>query len=280
LGVSEVTVADALRAAATRLAATSDTARLDAELLLAHALGVSRSAMLLHHMQAAAPAGFAALVDRRAACEPVAYILGSQEFHGLAFTVTPAVLIPRGDSECVVDAALAARPDAARVLDCGTGSGALLLATLHGLPHASGVGIDASAPALDVASGNAAALGLAGRCQFHRRDWTQSGWTADLGRFDLILANPPYVEDHAVLDPEVRDHEPASALFAGPEGLDDYRVLIPQLPALLNPLGVAVLEIGATQAPAVSAIAAQCGFASSCHPDLAGRPRALVLVPR
>ena len=273
-----MTVAEALRAAAAQLAATSDTARLDAELLLAHSLGVSRSAMLLHHMQADTPASFAALLNRRARHEPVAYILGSQEFRGLPFAVNPAVLIPRGDSECVVDTALQARPDAKGVLDCGTGSGALLLAVLHELPQASGVGVDASAPALQVASGNAAALGLAGRTHFHHRDWTQSLWAADLGQFDLILANPPYVEADDALDPDVRNHEPASALFAGPEGLDDYRVLIPQLPALLAPGGVAVLEIGATQADAVSAIATRSGFSAKCHPDLAGRPRALVLV--
>ncbi len=261
------------------MAATSDTARLDAELLLAHALGVTRSAMLLHQMQAEVPPIFTALVARREGHEPVAYILGHQEFRGLNFAVNPAVLIPRGDSECVVEAALQARPDAARVLDCGTGSGALLLAVLHELPAASGLGVDASTPALAVASGNAKALGLAGRAQFLLRDWTQPNWTDQLGQFDLILANPPYVEDDAPLDPDVRDFEPVSALFAGPEGLDDYRVLIPQLPALLNQGGVAVLEIGSNQAAAVSAIATANGFTTSLHPDLAGRPRALVLTP-
>jgi release factor glutamine methyltransferase len=272
-----VTIAEALRAAAARLAATSDTARLDAELLMAHALGVSRSTLLVQHMQAAAPEHFAALVERRAGHEPVAYILGSQEFRGLDFAVSPAVLIPRDDSECVVDAALATRPDARRVLDCGTGSGALLLAVLHELPQARGVGVDASAPALAVAQANAVALGLAGRSQFHLRDWTQDQWPADLGQFDLILANPPYVETDAALDPDVRDHEPAAALFAGPDGLDDYRVLIPQLPRLLAPGGTAVVEIGASQADAVSAIATASGFSARLQHDLAGRPRALVL---
>ncbi len=270
-------IAEALRAAAARLAPTSDTARLDAELLMAHALGVTRSTLLVQYMQAAVPEDFAALVERRAGHEPVAYILGSQEFRGLDFAVSPAVLIPRDDSECVVDAALAARPDARRVLDCGTGSGALLLATLHELPQASGAGVDASAPALAVAQSNAVALGLAGRSQFHLRDWAQDQWAADLGQFDLILANPPYVETDAVLDPDVRDHEPAAALFAGPDGLDDYRVLIPQLPGLLAPGGTAVVEIGATQADAVSAIAAASGFSARLQHDLAGRPRALVL---
>jgi len=270
-------VAEALRTAAVQLAATSDTARLDAELLMAHALGCSRSDLLLRHMGDEEPAGFAALVDRRAGHEPVAYILGSQEFRGLDFAVNAAVLIPRADSECVVEAALEARSQARRVLDCGTGSGALLLAVLHDLPQAQGVGIDASPAALAVAIANASALDLGPRADMLLRDWTQTGWTADLGTFDLILANPPYVEDDAPLDASVRDHEPASALFAGPEGLDDYRVLIPQLPALLNPGGVAVLEIGSTQAHAVSAIAVASGFSATCRADLAGRPRALIL---
>ncbi len=272
-----MTIAEALRDAAARLAMSSDTARLDAELLMAHALGVSRSDLLLRHMADAVPDTYASLVDRRLGQEPVAYITGTQEFFGLALAVDRNVLIPRGDSESVVEAALAEQPGAARVLDCGTGSGALLLAVLHALPQAGGTGIDASSGALAVAKGNAAALGLGHRARFLLRDWTQGGWAVGIGPFDLVLANPPYVEDDAPLDPGVRDHEPASALFAGPDGLDDYRVLVPQLPALLAPGGVAVLEIGATQAPAVSAIAAAAGFTAECRPDLAGRPRALVL---
>ncbi len=272
-----MTVAEALRTAAARLAATSDTARLDAELLMAHALDCSRSDLLLRHMADEEPDSFAALVGRRAGHEPVAYITGAQEFYSLELRVDRSVLIPRGDSECVVEAALEASPYAHHVLDCGTGSGALLLAVLHHLPQARGTGIDASPAALEVARTNAAVLDLADRAQLLQRDWNRRGWAVDLGTFDLILANPPYVEDDAPLDASVRDHEPASALFAGPEGLDDYRVLIPQLPALLNPGGVAVLEIGATQADAVSAIAAASGFSATCRADLAGRPRALIL---
>ncbi|MFC3101321.1 peptide chain release factor N(5)-glutamine methyltransferase [Altererythrobacter lauratis] len=271
------TVAAAIRDAAARLSATSDTARLDAEVLMAHALGITRSDLLLRHMADPAPAGFAALVDRRARHEPVAYITGKQDFFGLTLAVDARCLIPRGDSECVVEAALAAAPAAASVLDCGTGSGALLLALLANLPDAQGIGVDASADALHVAQANADALGLADRVRLLRRDWTQSGWAADLGRFDLIIANPPYIAHAAPLDASVRDFEPAAALFAGPEGLDDYRVLIPQLPALLNSGGAAVLEIGAAQANAVSALANAAGFAVQCRPDLAGRPRALVL---
>jgi len=271
------TVAQALREAASRLAATSDTARLDAELLMAQALGVSRSDMLLRHMPDAAPEGFAALVERRAAHEPVAYILGRKEFYGRDFLVAPGVLIPRMDSETTVVAALEARPTPRRVLDCGVGSGALLLTVLSERRAAEGVGVERSTQALMIASANAAQLGLANRAHLLRRDWSEPGWAADLGRFDLILANPPYVEDDAPIAPDVRRWEPEGALFAGPEGLDDYRVLLPQLPGLLAEDGAAVLEIGASQAGQVGDIAAACGFASDLRRDLAGRPRALVL---
>ncbi|GGD85977.1 release factor glutamine methyltransferase [Tsuneonella deserti] len=272
-----MTVAEAIRAASERLAGTSDTARLDVELLMAHALGCSRSEVLLRHMRDPAPAGFEALVARRISHEPVAYITGEQEFYGRRFRVSPAVLIPRGDSETPVIAALEARGEARRVLDCGTGSGALLLTLLAELPAARGVGIDRSAGALAIASQNALNLGLADRADLRVADWTAPGWTDPLGKFDLVIANPPYVEDTAPLDRSVRDHEPHGALFAGPEGLEDYRVLIPRLPDLLEPHGVAVLEIGHRQHEAVSAIAREAGFTAALHRDLAGRPRALVL---
>ncbi|WP_206238143.1 peptide chain release factor N(5)-glutamine methyltransferase [Novosphingobium terrae] len=269
------TVTQALREAATRLAETSDTARLDAEVLMAHALGVTRSAMLLSHGRNAVPETFAALIDRRLRHEPVAYITGSQEFFGLDFKVSSDVLIPRGDSEVLVEAALAARPDAKRVLDLGLGSGALLLAVLHNLPGAQGIGIERSPGALAVARANAQALNLTPRADLRPGDWTQSDWTTDLGQFDLILANPPYVEEKALLDPSVRDHEPASALFAGAEGLDDYRIILPALPALLAPRGVALIEIGYTQAEAVSALAEAQGLTAKLHRDLGDRPRVL-----
>ena len=272
------TVSAALRTAAATLAATSDTARLDAELLMAHALGVTRSELLLHHMAQPAPTEFAPLLARRQNQEPVAYILGTQPFFGLDFLVSPDVLIPRSDSEVLIEAALKARPDAARVLDCGTGSGALLLAVLAQLPEAQGVGIDRSLAALAVAAANAARLGLGTRAQLLHADWEDTGWSRDLGPFDLILANPPYVEDNAQLAASVRGHEPAGALFAGPEGLDAYRRLLPQLPCLLAPRGVALTEIGAGQAKAVSAIARAAGLAVTLHRDLAERPRVLELV--
>ena len=270
-------VSRSIRDAAERLSAISDTARLDAEVLMAHSLGISRTELLLRRMGDPAPDAFGALVERRAGHEPVAYITGVQEFFGLSFRVTPEVLIPRGDSEVLVEAALRARPGARRVLDCGTGSGALLLAVLANLPEAEGAGIDSSPGALEVAAGNAAALGLA-RARFALRDWKEPGWSADLGRFDLILANPPYVEEDADLAPSVRGHEPASALFAGPDGLEEYRVLIPQLTGLLAAGGAALVEIGHAQAEAVSAIARDAGLSSTLHRDLAGRPRVLELV--
>lgn len=272
-----MTVGEAIRAAAERLEATSDTARLDAEVLMAHALGVTRSDLLLRHLRDDAPTGIAALVERRLTHEPVAYIIGTQDFFGLTFAVSPAVLIPRGDSEVLVEAALAARPEARRVLDCGTGSGALLLAVLASLPGARGVGIESSADALKVAQDNAETLGLSARAELRYADWDQPDWTEGLGRFDLILANPPYVEEAAELAPSVRAHEPAAALFAGLDGLADYRVLIPLLPALLAPGGVALIEIGCTQAAAVSAITAAAGFDAALHQDLGGRPRVLEL---
>ncbi len=272
------TVAEAIRAAATMLTPTSETARLDAELLMAAALGISRSDLLLRHLRHPAPPAFAALVARRAAHEPIAYILGEQEFFGITLRVTPDVLIPRGDSEVLVSAALTARPDARAVLDCGTGSGALLLAVLAHLPAARGTGIDRSLAALAVAADNAGRLGLSGRARMAAGDWRVPCWARDLGGpFDLILANPPYVEGAAELAPDVRDHEPAAALFAGPDGLDDYRVLIPQLPDLLGDGGAALVEIGHTQAPAVSAIARAAGLTAQLHCDLAGRPRVLQL---
>ena len=269
-------VGEAIRAAAGRLAATSETARLDAELLMAHALGTERSAMLLRAMRDPAPQGFEALVERRAGHEPIAHILGHQEFFGRSFKVTPDTLIPRGDSEVLVEAALELKLHAARVLDLGTGTGALLLSVLAET-QARGVGTDRSPAALAVAHDNADLLGVEDRARFHLLDWTRDGWADDLGQFDLVLCNPPYVEEEAVLDPDVRAHEPHGALFAGPEGLDDYRIILPQLRSLMSEGAVAILEIGHEQSPAVSEIARGEGFAVELRHDLAGRPRALIL---
>lgn len=269
-------VAAALRDATTRLG--TPWARDEAEMLMAHALGTTRSAMLLNHLRDAAPSAFATMLARRLADEPVAHILGETEFYGRRFLVTPDVLIPRADSETTLVAALDAAPEARRILDCGTGSGCLLLSLLAERPAAIGIGIDRSATALALAGRNAELLDIADRVHLREADWTQTGWAAALGQFDLVVANPPYVEIGAELDCAVRDHEPHEALFAGHDGLDDYRVLIPQLPALLAPGGTAVLEIGWRQAEAVTALARDAGFAAELRRDLAERPRALILV--
>lgn len=264
-----------LREAAERLSATSDTARLDAELLMAHALGISRTELLLRHLHAGLPASFTSLLERRLKHEPIAYILGTQPFYGLDLEVSAAVLIPRGDSETVIDAARAAREGRppARILDLGTGSGALLLAALSLWPDAQGIGLERSAAAREIAARNAVRNRLAARAQIIAGDWTQPGWTGGLGVSDLVLANPPYVEEGAALDVSVSAHEPAEALFAGPDGLDDYRLLIPALPALLAPGGTALFEIGAAQGEAVAALAKAAGLTARVHQDLAGRPR-------
>lgn len=280
---ARVTVAEAIRSASQRLSHASDTARLDAELLMAHVLECARSDMLLRAMRDPAPLAFDTLVERRAASEPIAYITGRAEFYGLDLQVSPAVLIPRGDSETLIDAAqeaFAKSDPPSRILDLGTGSGALLLAALRLWPDAEGVGLDASMPALKVAHCNATRLSMADRCRFVRRSWRKGDWQRGLGRFDLVLCNPPYVEDAAPLEAQVRDYEPGSALFAGPEGLDDYRILFPQVRHLLTGEGIAIFEIGSTQQGAVADLAQKQGLESLLRHDLAGRPRAVIVSPR
>ena len=274
--------AEALRDAAKQLTASSRTPRLDAELLMAHALERSREDMLLRLHDLSVPDGFAELLERRAAGEPIAYILGTQDFWDLTLDVTPDVLIPRPDSETLIEAARDVFADnpPRRIADLGTGSGALLLAALRVFPQAEGIGVDASAAALAVARGNAERHGLSPRAAFALADWRQPGWADALGGpLDLILCNPPYVESGAALPASVRGFEPHSALFAGPEGLDDYAVLIPQFASMLAPGGIAIVEIGHEQAEAVSALAATHRLGAALRRDLAGKPRALVLVP-
>ena len=267
-----------LRDATDALTVVSATPRLDAELLMAHALGIDRSAMLLRQHDLDVPAGFAAMLARRVADEPVAYITGMQAFWDLDLHVTPDVLIPRSDSETLIEVAMAAfagREAPARILDLGTGSGALLLAALSVFGDAQGVGIDASAAALAVASGNAARLGLADRANFERRDWTLEGWADGLGQFDLILCNPPYIENETPLAPMVARHEPHSALFAGPDGLRDYRILLKTLEKLLKTNGFAIFEIGFNQSKTVEKLGTEAGFTVELTHDLSGNPRVL-----
>jgi len=265
-----------LREATERLSATSDTPRLDAELLAAHALGLTREAMLLRLRDLAAPEGADVLLARRLAQEPLAYITGTRDFWTLTLRVTPDVLIPRPDSETLIEAAVehfAGGSGPARILDLGTGSGALLLAALDHWRDATGLGIDASGAALTVAADNARACGLDQRAMFRAGDWT-----AGLDEtFALILCNPPYIEDSAVLAPDVADHEPHGALFAGADGLDDYRRIVPAIPRLLAPGGIALFEIGHDQAEAVSALAREAGLAFAVRRDLGGRDRCVVM---
>ena len=277
MGLSEVVYN--IRTATNLLSGTSDTPRLDAELLMAHALGIERSALLLDPARHEVPDLYAHLVARRMAHEPIAYILGFRDFWTLRIEVGPGVLIPRPDSETLVEACLdCARYERgagwpSRVLDLGTGPGTLLLAVLSEFPEATGLGVDASEFALAYARDNAEELGMADRTGFQSGDW---GDGID-GPFDLILCNPPYIADSEILMPDVADHEPAGALFAGADGLDDYRRIIPDLPRLLAPGGLAVLEIGATQHISVRKLAEAAGFVVACRQDLGGRDRALLL---
>jgi release factor glutamine methyltransferase len=262
-------------------AAGIEAARSEAWLLLAAASGRSRTSLMaggLDGLTAGQERHLADMVRRRLAREPMAYILGEREFWSLPFRVSPAVLIPRPETETVVEAALTQIPDRGlplRILDLGTGSGCLLLALLSELPYAEGLGVDLSEPALELARANAEHLGLAGRARFERRSW---GAGLD-GVFDLIVSNPPYVgaADLASLEPEVRDFEPQTALIAGPDGLDAYRALIPDCVRLLAEGGSVALEIGQGQGDAVAELLAGVGLAVvERRPDLAGIERCLV----
>ena len=256
--------------------------RLEARRLLAHVLGTTEEA-LLRDPRAAVPADkaqhFVALLARRVAHEPFAYLTGRVGFWTLELEVSPATLIPRADSETLVEAALAACPEkgaALQVLDLGTGTGALLLAVLSEFPAANGLGVDLKPAAAALAARNAARLGLAARARFLAGDWA----AALAGQFDLILCNPPYIESAAIpaLMPEVARHEPASALDGGADGLVAYRRTIADLPRLLAPRGLAVLELGAGQQAAVEALGRAAGLTpEACSADLGGVPRALVL---
>ena len=270
-----MTVADALNDATRRLSDVSDTPRLDAELLMAHALSVSRETLLLGRRDGAVPELFGVLVERRHVHEPVAYIVGHREFWTIDLAVGPGILIPRPDSETLIEAAIAhfGMRGPGRVLDMGTGSGALLLAALAEWPEAVGVGVDESDAALATARANAERLGMANRALIGRGSWD----AAVGGNYDLVLCNPPYIAEHERLPPDVADYEPASALYAGADGLDDYRLIAP---ALRLPIGgIACVEIGASQAQAVSALFAAAGFVTKVKTDLGGRDRCVIVSP-
>jgi release factor glutamine methyltransferase len=269
-------IARALDDAARQLTKTSDTARLDAELLMAEALHIDRDKLLLRPPERQVPERFWDMVKRRGDGEPVAYITGRRAFWNIELHVGPGVLVPRPDSEVLIASAIEHFEGEAgpkRILDLGTGPGTLLLAALDIWPEATGLGVDVSRHALSYASANARRLGFEGRVKL-----MQGNWAAGLvEKFDLILCNPPYIAEGAELGPGVREFEPDEALFAGREGLDAYRELAPQLPRLLNGGGLAAVEIGADQLEAVTPLLARDGLQARGADDLAGRARALLL---
>jgi release factor glutamine methyltransferase len=273
------TVRAALRRGAAQLdQAGIDNPRLEARRLLAHALAVTVETLLRDPDADIEPTTYDALLSRRAAHEPLALITGHREFWSLDFTVSAATLIPRADSETLIEAALAVLPDRAqvrRMLDLGTGTGCLLLAALREYPASFGIGTDRSAAACLLARSNAAMLRMDNRAAMVCGDWA----APMAGRFELILCNPPYIPSGDLLSlmPEVARFEPASALDGGPDGLSAYRRILPDVPRLLAPGGVAILELGVGQAAAVSALADGFGLVARTRADLAGIPRALLL---
>ncbi|WP_443019049.1 peptide chain release factor N(5)-glutamine methyltransferase [Sphingomonas sp.] len=274
-GSRALTRREALAGAARRLAGASETPRLDAELLLASALAIERQALLLSDLNEEAPAAFEQLVARREKGEPIAYIVGRRGFWTIELEVAPGVLVPRPDSETLIEAAVAhfGANGPRSILDLGTGSGALLLAALDQWPTAQGVGVDRCERALAIARANGERLGLADRAQFRLGDWGEGLEQ----RFDLILCNPPYVDAGADLPRDVAEWEPHEALFAGADGLDDYRRIAPQISGLLGQDGIACIEIGLGQAPAVTALFAAEGLRVDQREDLGGRTRCLIL---
>jgi release factor glutamine methyltransferase len=269
-------IARALGDAARQLERASDTARLDAELLMAEALHIDRDKLLLSPPDRKVPDRFWNMVERRKAGEPVAYITGRRAFWNIELHVGPGVLVPRPDSEVLIASAIEhfdGSDGPRRILDLGTGPGTLLLAAIDVWPNATGLGVDVSRQALSYASANARRLGFESRVKLTQGDWAKSLAES----FDLVLCNPPYVPEGAELGAGVREYEPDEALFAGEEGLDAYRELAPQLPRLLNPGGLAAIEIGFDQAAAVTDLLGREGLKASVANDLAGRPRAVLL---
>lgn len=290
-----MTLAAARTIAAARQALTEsfrqagiDSPDADARLLIAEALDIGRTELMVNGGRAITAdqvKKIDVLAQRRLAHEPVARILGRKEFWSLPLQVSGAVLVPRPDTETVVEAALDfvvrggdglknLQMEPLRLLDIGTGSGALLLALLSELPQARGTGTDISAAALAVARANAEHLNLASRCTFIECNIAEGV----PGPFDLIVSNPPYIAhaDIATLEPEVRDYDPALALDGGQDGLDAYRAIARDALRLLAPGGRLIVELGAGQEPAVRALFTQAGLTvSGVRNDLSGIPRAL-----
>jgi release factor glutamine methyltransferase len=265
-----------LEEAAPRLAeAGVDNPRADARLLLAHVLGISRDQTLTATPTPEQSAQFAALVARRAKREPFAYITGRKEFWSLDFAVGPGVLVPRPDTETLIEEALRITPDrhaALHIADLGAGSGAILITALKEFPNATGIGFESSPAAFAYAAANTARL-IGGRAEIRPTPWENAE-----GPFDLIFSNPPYIPSGEIesLEPEVARYEPRSALDGGPDGLDAYRGLAELLPDLLAQGGHALLEIGLGQENAVVPLFKSLELLRIA-PDLSGVPRCVIL---
>jgi release factor glutamine methyltransferase len=250
-----------------------DRARADAELLLLHVLGKNKSWLMAHLDEELAEDNavhYIELIERRFKGEPIQYITGEMEFYGLPFRVTPDVLIPRPETEHLVDKVieLAARFEQPRILDIGTGAGAIAVALAHKLPHAHIAATDISERALAVARENAKRNGVDLRFLLGDLLAPVAG-----ERFEIVVSNPPYVPnaDRATLSVEVREHEPALALFAGEDGLDVYRRLIPAVFGALTPGGFVAFEIGCGQSTAIADLLVHAGFEQiEFIPDLQG----------
>ncbi len=271
------TAGQALQAARERLAVSSPHPRRDAELLLGHVLQCDAAALLTHPerlLSAAESAQFENFIARRAACEPVQYILGVQEFFGLPFAVTPDVLIPRPETEHLVEAVLQrVNPQAdLQILDVGTGSGAIAVALAHALPQAHLTAVDLSPAALVVARRNAERHGVVERVTLLPSDLLAA---LDRAQFDFVVSNPPYIAEKEVLEPQVAQWEPRSALYAGVTGLEIYERLIPQARDALKPNGWLLLEIGHGQSPAIRELLRNWSDVNFLN-DLQGIPRVAV----
>lgn len=280
-----LSVQQALSTAARRLAAggVAEAPR-DARALVAGAMGIAPDRVMLERdaeMPAAAAARLEEYITDRLRFRPVAQILGRRMFWGRWFKVTSDVLDPRPETEVLVAAALEG-PAPRRILDLGTGSGAILLTLLAEWPQATGIGTDYSTAALAVAGENARALGLSQRVEFVAADWWRGVDLARFGRFDLVVSNPPYISHSELvgLAPDVREWEPEAALSPGPTGLESYREIAAGLAPALTAQGRAYLEIGPTQGPAVAEIFRAAGFDRvAVLPDLDGRNRVVTIHP-
>ena len=285
LKTKEISAKDALLSAVLDLQrAHVISASFDARLLLEHVLGVSREELLMDMnitLSEEQEVRYQELVSMRAARRPMAHILGNREFWGAKFAVSAATLDPRPDSETLVEAVLervADRTSTLRLLDLGTGTGCLMLTLLRELPGATGVAVDISPDALEVARANAKELGLSDRVTFITSNWCEK----IEGDFHIVISNPPYIptSDIETLEPEVREYEPRLALDGGKDGMTCYRKILSALPKILKKNGFAVFELGVGQQRPFEEVASECGMKlTAVKKDLGGIPRAAIVNP-